>query len=131
MRSVNFLVAATAILAATAPAQSANWVHVFTDRDGSIWYYDSLSVRRSGDKVTIFERADHSRDRRTKYRETKARTRYDCVGRTQTILSFIRYLPNGEFVSWDVPSNEQTEDTIFPETTSGALLEAVCAATAR
>lgn len=126
MKLIHLSFAAVALLMATTPAHSATWVHVYTDRDGSAWYYDSKSVLRSGDRVTIWEKSDHSRDRRTKYRETKARTRYDCVGRTQTILSFIRYLPNGESVSWALPSYEQTETAIFPETTADTILGVVC-----
>ena len=125
------LTTAAALLMVATPAYSADWVHVITDRDGSVWYYDSESIRRSGDQVIIWEKSDHSQDRRTKYRETKARTRYDCIDGTQTIISFIRHLPNGESVSWDLPIYEQKATTIFPDTTAEAVLKAVCRATAR
>jgi hypothetical protein len=79
-----------------APAYAANWVYVVTNNSGTDFYYDSDTIRRSGNQVTVWEKYDHSRDKTDKTREKKVLYRYDCVKRTTTILQATIYYPNGK-----------------------------------
>lgn len=38
-----------------APAYAANWVYVTTSRSNAVYYYDSDTIRRSGNQVTVWE----------------------------------------------------------------------------
>lgn len=121
------LIAATALVMAPTPAFAANWVYVLTDGNGTVRYYDSDTIQRSGKWVTVWEKWDHSRDKTIKERERKIRFTYDCVQRTSGNLSAFYYYPGGKIKTFDF-KNEQSP--LAPETVGEAALEAVCAATA-
>ena len=62
------------------------WVHVGGSTDLSEEYLDKASVRRSGDKVTLWTRRDFALARGTSWNELE----FDCSLRTSTILTFIQ-----------------------------------------
>lgn len=121
-----FLGAMCLALMPIAPAHAANWVHVITNNSGTDFYYDSDTIRRSGNQVTVWEKYDHSRDKTDKTREKKVLYRYDCVKRTTTILQATIYYPNGknETSVWD--TYKQKERAVTPDTGGDAMLRAVC-----
>jgi len=108
------------------PAFAANWVYVGESVSNAVWYYDSDSLQRSGDEVTVWKKLDHSRDQTTKIRTALVRTRYDCAERTDTLLARVSYFPDGTSNSAEWSRYEQTADTIFPESMAEAMLKAVC-----
>ena len=67
------------ILSAATPAD--RWVHV---GGGSNLYVDRESIKRSGDKVTLWTRRDLALDERTVWNELE----FDCRTRTETILAY-------------------------------------------
>ena len=77
-----FLIAAA--LAMAAPPE--RWVHVGGSADLYEEYLDTQSLRRSGDKVTLWTRRDFALGRATSWNELE----FDCSRRTQTILAYIR-----------------------------------------
>ena len=127
MKPINLLGAATALVMAATPAFAADWVYVTTGEDGTVYYYDADTVRRSGNQVTVWENWDHSRDKTTEYRERKVQIRYDCAERTITFLYSIAYYPDGTSKSFTWKTYEQETDPVAPATLGESRLEAACA----
>ena len=121
------LIASTALAMVATPAFAAEWTPVYIDTNNAIYFYDSETIRRSGNVVTVWEKRDHSRDRTVKYREVKAKRSYNCSARTSILFSVIVYYPNGKVESEEVPDYAQTTESVAPETVGEATLEAVCA----
>ena len=109
-----------------APAYAANWVYVTTSRSNAVYYYDSDTIRRSGNQVTVWEKYDWSRDKTAKQRETKARYRYDCAERTNTLLEIVDYFSVGKIEKFTYDTYRQQESAVTPDTISEIMLEAVC-----
>lgn len=130
MKLINLLGAAIALVMAAAPAFAVNWVYITTDDNGADYYYDADTIQRSSNQVTVWERWDHSSDKKTKERERKVRFRYDCAERTRTALHLINYYPDGTSKSFTWKAYEQETDPLAPGTLGDDTLEAICAATA-
>jgi hypothetical protein len=109
-----------------APAYAANWVYLATNRNGTVFYYDSDTIRRSGNQVTVWEKADHSRNKTVKQREEKSRWRYDCAERTRALLQLTNYYPDGKLETFIWDAYEQKETAVTPDTVGEDILEAVC-----
>jgi hypothetical protein len=62
------------------------WVHVGSSANLYEEYLDKESVRRIGDKVTLWTRRDFVRDQGTAWNELE----FDCSKRTETVLAYIR-----------------------------------------
>ncbi len=45
-----------------APAYAANWVYVTESTSNAVYYYDSETIRHSGNQFTVWEKTDFSRD---------------------------------------------------------------------
>lgn len=73
-------------LALSAAIQPDRWVHVGGSTNLYEEYLDMESVKRSGDKVTLWTRRDLARDQGTAWNEIE----FDCSARTETILAYIR-----------------------------------------
>jgi hypothetical protein len=125
------LIAAAALVLAAAPAFAADWVYNATTPNGAVIYYDSDTILRSRNKVTVWERYDFTSDKTTKKSETRARYQYDCAERTSTLLQLSNYYPDGKNESFIWNTSEQEERGVIPDSFSEKMLEAVCAATAR
>ena len=108
------------------PAYAANWVYVTTAQTNAVYYYDSDTIRRSGNQVTVWEKVDHSRDKRVKYREALSRYRYDCADRTSTLLQATDYYPDGKIETFTWETYEQKERAVTPDSVMEGMLEAVC-----
>ena len=72
-------------LALTAMLQPDRWVDVGGSTDLYKEYLDKQSLRRTGDKVTLWTRRDFA-DRATAWNELE----FDCSARTETIVAWIR-----------------------------------------
>ena len=117
------------VLLPTLPAYAANWVYLTTTNNGTDIYYDADTIARSGNQVTVWEKLDHSRDKTFKQRQQTTLIRYDCAGRTRTLLHTISYYPDGTNKSFTFETYEQEVDPIAPGTLGDGKLEAICAAT--
>jgi hypothetical protein len=109
-----------------APVYAANWIFVNTNKDGAVFYYDSDTIQRSGNRVTIWEKTDYSRDKTTNYRQTITRYRYDCAERTSTLLQGTAYYPDGKSETFVYNNYEQKEYALPPDSVGETMLEAVC-----
>ena len=67
-------------------AQADRWVHVGGIANQYEEYLDKESVRRTGDKVTLWTRRDPVLGKGTAWNELEL----DCSARTETILAWIR-----------------------------------------
>lgn len=126
VRTAAFMTATCLSLMPAAPAYAANWVYVITDTDNTGFYYDSDTIQRSGNQVTVWTKYDHSRDKTVKMRESKVLIRYGCAERTLTTLQETTYYPNGTTNTVIVKPYEQEEMAIPPSTVAEKMLEAVC-----
>ena len=109
-----------------APVYAANWVYVTESRNKAVFYYDSDTIRRSGNQVTVWEKADHSRNKTVKQREEKSRWRYDCAERTRALLQLTNYYADGKLEAFTWDAYEQKENAVTPDTVGEGILEAVC-----
>ena len=109
-----------------APAYAANWVYLATNRNGTVFYYDSDTIRRSGNQVTVWINTDYSRDKNVRARQIKERIRYDCAERTHTLLQGTNYYPDGKIETFTFNKYEQEERAITPDSLNDAIIEAVC-----
>jgi hypothetical protein len=126
IRTAALLGAMCFALMPTAPAYAANWVYVTKSTKNAVFYYDSDTIQRAGNQVTVWVKLDHSRDKTEKAREKKVLYRYDCVNRTLTILQVTIYYPNGKNETLALDTYQQNEIAVTPDTVSEAMLEAVC-----
>jgi len=110
------------------PAVAANWIYVTTSDSGTVAYYDLDSIRREGTDVTVWEKLDLSQVKSTKIRERKSLSRYDCLGRTYTLISSVSYFGDGTTRAFDFKPYEQEEGNITPESIGEAQMQAVCRA---
>ncbi len=129
MKPINSLGAAIALVMAVTPAFAANWVYVTTDVNGSDYYYDADTILRYGNRVTVWEKEDASRNKTVKYREQKIQSQFSCSDRTYRLLSFVAYYPDGKRNSYSLDTYEQKVEAIPPDTIGETRLEAVCSAT--
>jgi hypothetical protein len=74
------------LLALSAMVEPDRWVHVGGLADRYEEYLDTESVKRSGDKVTLWTRRDFASDRATLWHEIE----FDCSKRMETIIAYIR-----------------------------------------
>lgn len=126
MKPINLLGAAAALVMAATPAFAANWIYLLTDNQGAAHYYDSETLQRTGNYITVWTKSDHSRDRTVKFRERKNRSRYECIGRKITNLMEIIYYPDGTNESAEYLPYQQTVRSIIPDTVAEKQMEAVC-----
>ena len=73
-------------LALSAALEPDRWVHVGGSAGLYEDYLDRESVKRSGDKVTLWTRRDFAEGGATLWHEIEL----DCPARTETILAYIR-----------------------------------------
>ena len=73
-------------LALSGAIEPDRWLQVGGSANSYEEYLDRESVKRSGDKVSLWTRRDFVRDQGTAWHEIE----FDCSTRTETILAFIR-----------------------------------------
>ena len=119
------LIAASA-LAMAAPTYAANWA--FAGFENNIgFYYDTDTMQRSGETVTLWEKWDHARDKSVQQRTTLIRARYNCSDRTYTHLHAILYFPDGTHKTLEYSTYEQQQEKmIAPDTVGDTKLKIYC-----
>lgn len=88
------VMAAGAALICSVPGSAAEWVKV-SESATAVWYVDLTSMRQDGDVRSAWLKADHSRDRKTKARESRWLERFNCSAWTSRTASIIYYGPDG------------------------------------
>lgn len=79
----------------SAPVSAAEWVYVTTNSKRADLYYDRSSVRRVGNYLAVWEKADYTRDQSTSDHESKQLWYYDCANDLKALKSWTTYGPNG------------------------------------
>lgn len=109
----------TALILA-AMIQPDRWIHVGGSTDLYEEYLDTDSVKRSGDKVTVWTRRDLARDQGTAWNEIE----FDCSRRTETILAWIR--DDGRTVTHNVVRPHRKSSPIPPQSVEERIFKLAC-----
>jgi hypothetical protein len=96
------------------------WAHVGGSTNLYEEYIDNESVRRSGDKVTLWTRRDFVSGQGTAWNELE----FDCRMRTETILAFIR--DDGRSVSHSVVRPHREAAPIAPKSMEESIFNIAC-----
>ena len=111
---------ALAGLALSAVIQPERWVHVGTHANSHEEYLDRESVKRSGDKVTLWTRRDLVQNQGTAWHEIEL----DCAATTETILAFIR--DDGRSISHNVARPHRKSSPIAPGSVEERIFDIAC-----
>lgn len=104
-----------------AAAQESRWVSLGPDTTFAAVDIDRRSIRRSGERVTMWERRTFI-SRASMLREVEV----DCGRRTLTVLAITWIEANGANRRTQIPAFERTPDSIDPESTDERVFAAVC-----
>ena len=102
------------------PTPPERWVHVGGSTDVYEEYLDKESIRRSGDKVTLWTRRDFHPDRGTSWNELE----FDCSMKTETILAYIR--DERGAVSHNVARPHREASPIPPDSVEERIFKIAC-----
>jgi hypothetical protein len=111
-----FLIAVA--LSTVSPAD--RWVHVGGSTNVYEEYLDRESVRRVGDKVTLWTRREFLREKGTAWNELE----FDCSMRTETILAYIR--DDGGTISHNVVRPHREASPIPPKSVEERIFNMAC-----
>jgi hypothetical protein len=132
MKTYRYVIVGLGMMAMVFPsvAWAANWVRYSTDRQGSIYYYDSESLRESGSNIVrIWIRIDYSNNRSERAREAKHLISLNCAESTFALLSYITYDAQGNITSSrNIPSYAIQYSPIIPESIAESLSNVLCRA---
>jgi hypothetical protein len=107
-------------LTLSAAAVADRWLDVGGSTNAYEEYVDTQSVRRSGDKVTLWTRRDFVAGQGTAWNELE----FDCRMRTETILAFIR--DDGRSVSHNVVRPHREAAPIAPDSAEERIFNIAC-----
>lgn len=96
------------------------WIHVGGRTSLYEEYLDKESVKRSGDKVTLWTRRDFMLDRSTSWNELE----FDCSTRTETILAYVR--DDGGTISHNVVRPHRKASPIPPKSVEERIFNIAC-----
>ena len=107
-------------LALSAAGQPDRWLPVGGSAGSDKEFLDQESLKRSGDKVTVWTRRDFALDQGTAWHEIE----FDCSARTQTILAYIR--DDGRTISHNVARPHRESASIAPGSAAERLFDIAC-----
>ena len=114
-------------LGVASPALAVNWVRYNSDARGTVYYYDSDSVRRTGNLVRVWELQDHIQDASVAHRQTKNLIEIDCDADTDDLVSTIQYRADGRVLqSVHLRPHEREARPIVPGSVAEALRQRAC-----
>lgn len=99
---------------------SDRWVPV---GDGSAAYRDYLdreSIKRSGDKVTLWTRRDYVTQQRTAWNEIEV----DCLRKRDTVLAYVQ--DDAGTVSHNIVRPHRASTAILPDSVEEGIFDLVC-----
>lgn len=109
-------------LALMAASQDDRWAFLGSDTLFSAVEVDRQSIRRSGDKITIWVRQTFGVSQNSMLREVEM----DCGRRTMTVSVIIWREANGASRRTDFEAFQRTADSIDPESAEERVFVAVC-----
>ena len=110
----------------SATAHAEDWVYLSKTTTGSKWFYQSDTIYRTANQVTVWQKIDHSQDRKYKERETILLSRYDCSAKTRTDIKFNIIYPSGINEQYDFSANEQKTEKISSGSISEFVFKKMC-----
>jgi len=116
-------------LAAASPtsAVAQTWIRYGAGQNGTVFYYDSETIRRDGQIVRVWERQDHSQNRSIPYREAKALLVVNCTEQTVGLTYLVTFNADGTIRDTiSIPSYRVQHDPAVPGSVSASLLRALC-----
>ena len=108
------------LLALLAAPQPDRWLHLGGSAAVHEDYLDKDSIAKKGQKVTLWTRRDLVREKATLWHEIEL----DCVGRTQTIVAWIR--DDAGTVSHNVDRPHRAASPIAPGSVEEKLFDLTC-----
>lgn len=100
------------------------WLEYTSSGSGTVYYFNIQSVRHYSDRIEVWIKMDHSKDRTTKARSSKMRYEVKCDSQTIRVLQAVENDASGS-----VLSSSDTPDPpvrIVPETVGSALHHRMC-----
>ena len=107
-------------LALSTTVQPDRWIHVGGSPNLYEEYLDEESVRRSGDKVTVWTRRDFARGQGTAWNEIEL----DCAARRETILAYVR--DDRGIISHNVVRPHRESAPIPPKSVAERIFNIAC-----
>jgi hypothetical protein len=120
------LLIATIGLGLGSAAIAENLVYYGEVRPGSIFLYDSETIRKIGDTVTVWTKRDASKDRSVRFRTAMQKIRIDCSDETLGSLSYTEYGADGSIMVSESTSYPEMSP-IIPGSVGYSLFQEVCA----
>jgi len=115
------------LIATSSPSAAADWRLADTANNGTRTYLDVSSIVISGDYRTVWQKVINSPAAHDGVSYSIVHWRYNCSTRTSTLLSFVEYKANGVTItSQQIPSYEQEQQDVAPDTIGETILNAVC-----
>lgn len=109
------------------PVYAANWqIYATTNTDTAYFFFDSETVIRQGDTVTIWNKYvnDQSKPDSDGSYATSTRYVYNCSKRTTQALTSAIYDKDGKFISTYPNPGKPTE--VIPDSVGEGMLKVVC-----
>lgn len=122
---------AGAALAAEGPSAQDRWIEIddaFADE--TVVMYDTYSLRRDGDLVTVWALFDFSGDARGKYQEARVQYQFDCRRRLSRNLFSVTYSASGDEQKRAGKARGAFEPVV-PDTTAESVMLHACAPATR
>lgn len=107
-------------LALSALTEPDRWVPVGRSANAYEEYLDTNSVKRSGDKVTVWTRRDFVSGQSTLWHEIE----FDCRARTETIVAYVR--DDGGTVSHNAVRPHRAASAIVPGSVEERIFGIAC-----
>lgn len=124
-RKIYFYISAF-LFSASSSASAENRVFYFESAKGSIFYYDSDTIRRNGNIVLVWVYEDASRDKSVKWRSASMRFRFDCFEETYDLVAISQYGSDGVTIYSNQRSGYPDMTPVRPGTNTRLLFDAVC-----
>ncbi len=129
MNTATFFAASLGITSVlfTTSAKAENLIYVSTDASGSNFYYDSETIKKTGNKITVWMIQDAKNDKTVPHRTYKARMILDCQLETSTRLQYVTYSASGVMLqSETIPQHQRSEEGVIPGSIGAAFMQSLC-----
>ena len=124
MKSVKFLLAAVG-LANGSVLFAENLIQYDIASGGGIYYYDIESIKRNGDRLTVWVMVDESKNKSVTYRTARLKWMVDCSDETLGLMLFAYYRANGTLFRTQ-STNYPDMTPVIPGSVGASLFKSVC-----
>ncbi len=109
----------------------AEWKYYDITETGGQHYYDTSSIKRTGDKVKVMHYANFTQDdelaKITKMASARVLYEIDCVNKTREILEFKAFSkPDLKGNMTDAMNPKPKIENVVPDSIGGVLMKLVC-----